>query len=170
LLALGQEIRKLMDADSKTSGLKALQGLIWRSGFESGELVAHVYGDVPAALEHWHRQAIAVRIYSSGSCEAQRLFFSHTDHGDLEHWFEGHYDTTIGPKRDRASYERIAQDWGRPAEKLLFISDVTAELAAASAAGMQVLLSIRPGNPAQQDSDRWPSITSFAEIAIGQPV
>jgi 2,3-diketo-5-methylthio-1-phosphopentane phosphatase len=144
--------------------------LIWRAGFESGELVAHVYDDVPPALERWHQLSIPVRIYSSGSCEAQRQFFAHTTFGDLLGWLDGHYDTTIGNKRDRASYERIAQDWGLPASGLLFVSDVTAELAAASTAGFQVLLSIRPGNPVQDDADRWSKITSFTEIAIGQPV
>ncbi|HUG68310.1 MAG TPA: acireductone synthase, partial [Pirellulaceae bacterium] len=36
------EIIRLMDGDSKATGLKQLQGLIWKAGFESGELQAHI--------------------------------------------------------------------------------------------------------------------------------
>ncbi len=44
----------LMDADVKATGLKQLQGMIWKDGFESGELVAHIYDDVAPAI---HRLA-----------------------------------------------------------------------------------------------------------------
>ena len=60
-----------MDADVKATGLKQLQGLIWQSGFESGELKAHVYDDVPPALAAWNAAGKDVRIYSSGSVQAQ---------------------------------------------------------------------------------------------------
>ena len=38
---------------------------------------------------------------------------------------------------------------------------MTRELDAAKAAGLQVLLSIRPGNPTQADADVFERITSF---------
>jgi methionine salvage enolase-phosphatase E1 len=38
---------------------------------------------------------------------------------------------------------------GRQPREVVFISDVTKELGAARSAGLQVLLSIRPGNPPQ---------------------
>src|SRR5436190_4625996 len=44
------EVLRLMDGDVKSTGLKTLQGLIWESGFDTGELKAHVYEDVPPAL------------------------------------------------------------------------------------------------------------------------
>ncbi|MFM9194483.1 MAG: acireductone synthase, partial [Planctomycetia bacterium] len=90
----------LMNRDVKSTPLKALQGMIWRSGFESGELVSHVFDDVPAALAQWADSGLDVRIYSSGSVEAQRLFFAHTAAGDLTRHLRGHYDTTTGPKRE----------------------------------------------------------------------
>ena len=65
------EVRRLMASDVKATGLKALQGLIWRGGFESGELVAHVYPDVIPAVERWRAAGLDVRIYSSGSIAAQ---------------------------------------------------------------------------------------------------
>ena len=69
------EVIRLMDHDVKATGLKSLQGLIWRSGFESGEMVAHVYDDVAPALLQWKQANLDIRIYSSGSIGAQKLFF-----------------------------------------------------------------------------------------------
>ncbi|WP_425401102.1 acireductone synthase [Aeoliella sp.] len=141
-----QEITRLMDADVKATGLKQLQGLIWEAGFKSGELVAHVFDDVPPALERWRAAGIDLRIYSSGSVHAQKLFFGHTTAGDLLPQFSGHYDTQIGGKREADSYARIANDWGLAADEILFLSDVVAELDAAREAGMQTGLCLRPGN------------------------
>ncbi len=170
LSRIRDEVLRWMDADAKTSGLKQLQGLIWRSGFESGELVSHVFPDVPEALENWTTRGIDIRVYSSGSIEAQQLFFGHTEFGELLRFFSGFYDTTIGPKRKRSSYHRIAVGWSRNADRILFISDVTEELAAAADAGMQVALAIRSGNHPQSDAARWPQIRSFRDIDIRVPV
>jgi len=50
------------------------------------------------------------------------------------------------------------------ANEILFISDVTAELDAATEAGMETLLSIRPGNPPQNNADQYQVIRSFDGI------
>ncbi|MFM1996880.1 MAG: Enolase-phosphatase [Planctomycetota bacterium] len=156
----------LMDRDVKSTPLKALQGRIWRQGFESGELVAHVFDDVPPAVAHWADSGIDVRIYSSGSIEAQKLFFGHTAAGDLLPRLRGHYDTTTGPKREAASYRAIAADMGLEPREILFLSDVGAELDAARQAGMATALAIRPGNrPADGLLDHEP-LESFADVVI----
>ena len=41
-----------------------------------------LFDDVPAAFARWAAEG-KVAIYSSGSVEAQRLFFRYSDHGDL---------------------------------------------------------------------------------------
>jgi enolase-phosphatase E1 len=162
------EVHRLMDSDAKTTGLKQLQGLIWQAGFESGELKAHVYDDVPSALHAWNEQGRDVRVYSSGSVLAQRLFFGHTTHGNLLDRFSGHYDTTIGPKKESASYSRIAENWGVAPGEILFVSDVVDELDAAHAAGMQTALCLRPGNAPVAPGHAHPTIHSLAEIALRQ--
>lgn len=154
----------LMDRDIKSTPLKSLQGMIWRDGFESGQLVSHIFDDVPVALEQWANSGIDVRIYSSGSIEAQKLFFGHTSAGDLTCFFSGHYDTTTGPKREQASYSSIATAMGMPARQILFISDVGAELDAARAAGMQTAAAIRPGNRPLESLYEHETIRSFDEI------
>ncbi|MFM9196060.1 MAG: acireductone synthase, partial [Planctomycetia bacterium] len=154
----------LMNRDVKSTPLKALQGMIWRSGFESGELVSHVFDDVPAALAQWADSGIDVRIYSSGSIDAQKLFFGHTAAGDLTPHLRGHYDTTTGPKRDAASYRAIAADMAIEPREILFISDVGEELDAARQAGMATALAIRPGNRPPGGLLEHEPLESFAEI------
>jgi enolase-phosphatase E1 len=162
-----QEVIRLMDSDVKATGLKQLQGLIWQSGFESGELKAHVYDDVPPALAEWNAAGKDVRIYSSGSIQAQKLFFGHTIAGNLLDRFLGHYDTTTGPKKEADSYRKIAADYGLAPSEIVFLSDVVAELDAARAAGMQTALVVRPGNAAGQASSgpAHAELASFAQLA-----
>ena len=163
-----KEVTRLMDGDVKATGLKQVQGLIWKSGFESGELKAHVYDDVPPALAAWNPAGKDVRIYSSGSVQAQQLFFGHTIAGDLLGHFRGHYDTTTGSKKEAASYRKIAVAFGLPAGEILFLSDVVAELDAARDAGMQTALVVRPGNAEGQVSSGSPhaEIATFEEIEL----
>ncbi len=161
---LTNHVLSLMDGDSKSTGLKALQGLIWQAGFESGELKAHLFPDVVPAIEGWHRQGIAIGIYSSGSVVAQKLFFGHTPHGDLTRFFKRHYDTTIGPKRDSASYARIALDFGFSPHDILFLSDIAAELEAATSAGLQAIAVVRPGNAPLPETYCGSRIDSFSDL------
>lgn len=163
-----REVIRQMDADLKTTGLKQLQGLIWKSGFESGALRAHVYDDVPPALTAWNAAGQDVRIYSSGSLQAQKLFFGHTIAGNLLGHFRGHYDTTSGPKKEAESYRRIAGDFDLPPGEIQFASDVIAELDAARAAGLQTVLVVRPGNATGQTSSGQPhaQIASFAQLEL----
>jgi enolase-phosphatase E1 len=154
----------LINRDVKDTALKELQGMIWRSGFESGELVAHVFDDVPPALAGWADSGLDVRIYSSGSIEAQQLFFGHTAAGDLRPHLRGHYDTTTGPKREAASYALIAADMGLEPRQILFVSDVGAELDAAHKAGMATALAVRPGNRDAGGVFEHEAVASFAEI------
>jgi enolase-phosphatase E1 len=160
--------RHLMARDRKSTGLKALQGLIWEEGYASGELHGHVFADVPPALAAWRGAGLRLRVFSSGSRRAQLLLFGHTEHGDLTPLFEGFHDTTTGPKLEPASYAAIAGQFAQPASSLLFLSDVAGELDAAAAAGYATGLMMRPGNRPQPDGPH-ARYTSFAEIGFDAP-
>ncbi|HET9483119.1 MAG TPA: acireductone synthase [Xanthomonadales bacterium] len=126
-----------IDEDRKATPLKALQGMIWASGYRDRDYVAHVYDDAAAALRHWKDAGHDLYVYSSGSVPAQKLFFAHSTHGDLTPLFSGYFDTTTGPKRDAESYARIAAAIGVPVREVLFLSDIDAEIEAARKAGMR---------------------------------
>ena len=144
-----------------------MQGLVWQEGFTSGEMVAHVYDDVRPSIEAWKAAGKDVRIYSSGSVHAQKLFFEHSVAGDMLPLFNGHYDTITGPKKEAHSYRQIAKAFDLPASEILFVSDITDELDAAIEAGMQTVLSIRPGNKPVENAESYTAVNSFAEIKVG---
>lgn len=129
-----------IDQDRKHTALKALQGLIWKAGYRDADFTAHIYPDAARALPAWHGAGIPLYVYSSGSVPAQKLFFGHSDAGDLTPLFSGWFDTETGGKRDADSYRRIAAAIGIPAEDILFLSDVVEELDAAREAGLQTVL------------------------------
>jgi enolase-phosphatase E1 len=161
------EVVRLMDADVKATGLKTLQGLIWKQGFDSGELQAEVFDDVPPALLKFNGNGLEVRIYSSGSIAAQKLFFGHTLYGNLLPQFSGHYDTTSGAKQESSSYQRIAADMNIEPADILFLSDVVAELDAARQAGFHTTLVLRPGNhPLESSEHGHPEIRSFEQVRL----
>jgi enolase-phosphatase E1 len=152
-----------IDADRKATPLKALQGMIWKNGYASGAYRAHVYAEVPARLRAWHEAGLALYVYSSGSVPAQKLFFSHSQAGDLTPLFRGYFDTETGPKREADAYRRIAERIGMPAANILFLSDVTAELDAAREAGMRTTLLCRPPTTCPAGGDH-PCVTDFDAI------
>jgi enolase-phosphatase E1 len=129
-----------IDEDRKHTALKALQGMIWNAGYRSADFTAHLYPDAAVALREWHAAGIPLYVYSSGSVAAQRLFFGHSDAGDLTGLFGGWYDTEVGGKREADSYRRIAASIGIAAGDIVFLSDVVEELDAAREAGMQTVL------------------------------
>jgi enolase-phosphatase E1 len=135
----------LMEADRKATGLKSLQGRIWKEGYEAGSLRGQVYADVPPAFERWRRQGRTIAVFSSGSVLAQKLLFATTSAGDLTRHIQAHFDTAVGSKREATSYGLIARELGRAPGQLLFLSDTEAELDAARGAGLATALCVREG-------------------------
>ncbi|MEO1529647.1 MAG: acireductone synthase [Planctomycetota bacterium] len=169
--AIVAHVNDLMDRDVKATGLKQLQGLIWESGFRSGSMSAHVYPDVVPAMKRWRDAGIRMWIYSSGSVHAQKLFFGHSINGSLLDFFDGHWDTQVGGKKEASSYKSIAEQInassGLGVGDVLFVSDVIEELDAASSAGMQTRLAIRPGNRPVEEPHEHQRIESFDAIGYG---
>jgi enolase-phosphatase E1 len=143
-----------IDQDRKHTALKALQGMVWRDGYGQADFTAHMYPDAVVALRQWHAAGHSINVYSSGSVPAQRLFFGHSDAGDLTGLVSNWFDTEVGGKREADSYRRIGQALGVPAAQVLFLSDVVEELDAARDAGMgTVLVDRRQDYPAPRTGE-----------------
>lgn len=157
-----------IDEDRKHTALKALQGMLWREGYLSGELEADMYPDAVAGLRRWHEAGHRLAVYSSGSVAAQKLLFAHTDAGDLAPLFDAFFDTEAGPKREAASYARIAAALSAAPGDIVFLSDVVAELDAARDAGLRtVLLDRREDYPQPRGGDvanGHPRVESFDAV------
>jgi enolase-phosphatase E1 len=154
-------MRTWVDQDRKATPLKALQGMIWESGYRNGDYQAHLYPDAPRRLRDWHHQGFPLYVYSSGSVAAQKLFFGYSEAGDLTPLFQGYFDTTSGGKKEAASYRRISESIGLPGNDILFLSDVEEELDAARDAGLHTVLLDRDNAIA---SSHHPKVADFDAI------
>ncbi|MCB1782719.1 MAG: acireductone synthase [Alphaproteobacteria bacterium] len=157
-----ETMRRWIEEDRKITPLKTLQGMIWQEGYENGELQGHIYIDALEGLQRWKAEGLPLYIYSSGSVPAQKLLFAHTTHGDLTPLFSGYFDTHIGSKLEKDSYERIAAHINVPASAVLFLSDNIGEIEAASATGMNVILLDR--DSVVTDTKGYKTVQSFDEI------
>ena len=162
--SIASYVEWLIGCDRKSTGLKSLQGKLWKQGYLDGSLKSQVFDDVAPAMKRWHEAGLNVSIFSSGSVLAQQLLFAHTNAGDLTGFIDNYFDTNVGKKTDADSYHRIAADLGLEAQEIVFISDVVGELDAAKQAGMKTLLSLRPGNPPQESDQSFDRVTDFTEL------
>ncbi len=157
-------IRVLQDwiaEDRKEGSLKSLQGMVWAQGYRSGELKGDIYPDAAEYLRRWHERGLALYVYSSGSVQAQKLIFGFSREGDFTPLFSGYFDTAVGGKKQAQSYRNIVAELGVPAEEVLFLSDVEAELAAAEQSGLHTAWLVREGD--LPDTDRFVA-RNFAEV------
>jgi len=162
--SLADYVSWLMDQDRKSTPLKSIQGKIWEAGYNRGEIESEVFADVPRAFGRWTSQGRKICIYSSGSVLAQKLLFANTHAGDLTGFISAYFDTKIGPKKEAASYRRIAAEVQRSPNEVLFLSDTTAELAAAGQAAFDVMLCWRPGNHQHPGAQEYTVVETFDDI------
>ncbi|XP_074659909.1 enolase-phosphatase E1-like [Tubulanus polymorphus] len=155
-----------MSLDRKTTGLKQLQGHIWRHAYKSGNIKSPVYEDVSDAMKKLTKTDRKVYIYSSGSVEAQKLIYRYSDQGDLTEYLSGHFDTKIGAKGDKESYTKIVEEIDCKPEEALFLTDIPKECKAALEAGLKACVVIRPGNAELTEDEKktYNQISSFAEL------
>jgi len=165
--ALIAKLLQWISEDRKATPLKALQGLIWKAGYENGDYKAHMYPDATEYLKKWHDSGLPLYVYSSGSVKAQELFFGYSQDGNLLPLLKGHFDTLMGGKRETQSYLNILAELqkthtGINAADVLFLSDIKEELDAAKEAGMQTVWLLRDSEiPAYAEHK---AVKSFAEI------
>jgi enolase-phosphatase E1 len=158
------QLIRWIDEDKKITPLKSLQGMIWEDGYKKGAFKGHMYEDAARRLKQWKQAGIRLYVFSSGSVQAQKLLFAHTEYGDLTPLFSGYFDTTIGNKREADSYRKIAEAIGAPPGDILFLSDIREELDAARAAGMQVTWLVRDGVLNPDATHR--QVRNFDEITL----
>ena len=156
-------LKKWIDEDRKIAPLKDIQGLIWKEGFETGKLKADLYEDAYRKLKEW-KEKYPIYVYSSGSVQAQKLFFSHTNYGNILNWFSGHFDTKIGNKKESDSYKKIAKEIGLKPEEILFLSDNPDEIIASAKAGMKAIRVVRPNDAEYIEDFPYKQVKTFDEI------
>ncbi|MFM7662593.1 MAG: acireductone synthase [Bacteroidota bacterium] len=131
--------------DRKVTPLKTVQGVLWQTGYKNGEIVGHVYAEVPSKFMEWKNKGLRMGIFSSGSVAAQKLLFGYTSLGDLNRYLEYYFDTNTGSKQDKSTYTEISRKINFEPHYILFLSDCIPELQAAEKAGFQTIQLTRLG-------------------------
>ncbi|THX38885.1 2,3-diketo-5-methylthio-1-phosphopentane phosphatase [Aureobasidium pullulans] len=177
--AFEAHVKDLTARDVKIAYLKNLQGYLWQAGYENGAYSTPLFDDVAPQLQHWHDSSKQLVIYSSGSIFAQKLLFGHVQNPlggadekrtqNLQGLIDGWFDTTnAGLKHDASSYTKIAEELGKPADTVLFLSDNVKEVKAAIEAGMQSIVVDRPGNAplSEEDKSKYQVVETLNEISL----
>ncbi|AKH78047.1 acireductone synthase [Leptospira interrogans] len=157
---LSEYCKHLVSLDCKSGILKEIQGRIWKSGYENGELKSSMFSDVPSFLKKIQASKKKSAVYSSGSIQAQKLIFEYSDFGNLTHFFYAYFDTGVGGKRESSSYSKISEQLGVAPEKILFFTDIKEEADAAKEAKLHSAILERPGNYPQPQHSHF-KISSF---------
>jgi enolase-phosphatase E1 len=157
-----------MKHNMKRTGLKAIQGKIWKIGFEKGHLLGQLFDDVPKAFEAFRSNGQIISIYSSGSVQAQKLLFKYSTAGDLSSYISDYFDTRIGAKIEGESYKSIARALNVDPSNILFFTDVVKEGIAGREGGVDVVIMIRPGNAplSPQQLNEFSTANTFEELTI----
>lgn len=166
---LENHVIDLSNQNLKIPYLKGLQGYIWKSGYESGEIKAPLYPDAVEFMKRVVEQKGKVYIYSSGSVAAQKLLFGFSDAGDLNPLLSDYFDTVnAGSKVDKSSYEKILKAINHQPQEVLFLSDNVKEIKAAKEAGLKAYVADRPGNASLTEEDKKANVVvdTFANIDL----
>lgn len=166
---LENHVIDLSNQNLKIPYLKGLQGYIWKSGYEIGEIKAPLYPDAVEFMKRVVEQKGKVYIYSSGSVAAQKLLFGFSDAGDLNPLLSDYFDTVnAGPKVEKSSYEKILKAINHQPQEVLFLSDNVKEIKAAKEAGLKAYVADRPGNAPLTEEDKKANVVvdTFANIDL----
>ncbi|MBU6196196.1 MAG: acireductone synthase [Cyanobacteria bacterium REEB446] len=149
--------------DKKITPLKDLQGLIWQEGFRKGLFKAPLYQDALDFFLNMKGKGLPIYVYSSGSIQAQRLFFEFSEFGDIRYLFSGFYDTKIGSKKEYESYLKIADDIKVSPEHILFLTDIKDECRASERAGLLTVQVVREALKDTENLDKSASSNNSIE-------
>lgn len=116
------------------------------------------------------------------------MLFGNSEHGDITSKISGYFDTNIGPKQEKESYEKIIKEVGCEPLEILFLTDIVngnftitsqqtwkiyhnfhiTEAVAAKQTGIQVAILVREGNGLLTDEDKagYQLYTSFDDINV----
>lgn len=149
-----------INEDRKHKALKEIQGLIWDEGYKKGDFKGHVYPDVLPFFENLVSSGYLIGIYSSGSVHAQKMIMANSTAGDLSPFIKYYFDTAVGNKREKVSYQNISIKTQLQPPEIHFFSDIPEELKAAEMAGFRVTQVLREGT----QPSSFHGIRNFAEF------
>jgi len=134
-----------LDNEERVPALNELLGMIWKNGYEQDDFKGHIYLDAFHFLRKVNKYKQDLYVFSSKPVDAQEMLLRNSEFGDISDWFKGYFDTSIGRKNAASSYTAILKNIPYKPEEILFLSDVKAELDAASSIGIKTCQLVRDG-------------------------
>ena len=159
-----------MEMKKESSALQNFRFNMWFDGYKKKKVKTPVYSDVAIQLKKWKDMGIKIYILSNGWKEANKTFFSHTSHGDLNLMIDDHFDSSDGSLDSKETYSKIATKLGQPVDDCLFLTKSGKEGLVAKEAGMRIVLVLTHRKNIEKLSEEekgLPRIRTFNDLEFG---
>lgn len=141
---------------------------VWFHGVKQRKIQTPVYSDVAMQMLKWqYDMKIKLVLFSHGWVEAQSVFMTNTNHGDLFKHFDYHYDTDIGDMEAPESYNKILQEINEPPEKVCFLTKSPTQANVAKGVGINSILVLTHRREIERlspEDKNLPMIRSFNQL------
>lgn len=166
--ACGEYVDYCFAKKIENKGILLLRFHMWFDGYQQNRLETPVYSDVAVQIQKW-RSDLNIKLYvvSNGWAEATKCFLSKTNHGDMNLMIEKHFDTSIGPLNDSATFQKLVEQIGEQANDILFLTKSAEEANVAKSVGIAVCLCLthrRNIEKLDESGRALPRVRSFNEI------
>ncbi|KAI2801769.1 hypothetical protein RDWZM_000756 [Blomia tropicalis] len=100
-----------LDNDVDCLGLAQLRFHIWFEAYQKGQITTSIYSDVAIQMKRW-RCDYNIKLYvcSQGWSEANKVFLSRTNQGDMTLLIDGYFDTKHGSWKEPKSFHRLLEE------------------------------------------------------------
>jgi len=114
---------------------------IWFDAYQKGQLVTSIYSDVAIQMKRWRCDYdIKLYIVSQGWSEANKVFLSRTNQGDMTLLLDGYFDTKSGKWKDKNAFLHLLKEINQPPSSVVFFTHTGAAARSASSAGILPIL------------------------------
>lgn len=114
---------------------------MWFDAYQKGLLVTPIYSDVAIQMKRWRCDYdIKLFVVSHGWAEANKVFMSRTNQGDMTLLIDGYFDTKNGHWKDPAAFRKLLDQIHLEPNNTLLFTKTGAVARAASSTGILPIL------------------------------
>ena len=123
--------------DQDCLGLAQLRIHMWFDAYQKGQLVTSIYSDVAIQMKRWRCDYdIKLYVVSHGWAEANKVFMSRTNQGDMTLLIDGYFDTKDGQWKDPGAFKKLLEKIQMKPNSVVLFTKTGAVARAASSTGI----------------------------------
>ncbi|KAH7645625.1 enolase-phosphatase E1 [Dermatophagoides farinae] len=135
--AVSDLINFLIDNNLDCLAFAQLRFHVWFDGYDKGLLKTPIYSDVAIQMKKWRCDYnIPLYVYSQGWAEANRVFMSRTNNGDMSLLIDDYFDTSIGMPTDPATFRKILEQIHQSPSDVVYLTKSSAAAKCAKNVGI----------------------------------